>query len=178
VFNGLNALDPSFRWDDEQNQSFLSAVPTKPAPPLHEISTCPMASADTVDRERPAAQAPAEHRHTGAQTMATRLPLIALTLLLAGCQSSPPPAPAAATKTVAYNCDDGRLVQAGYPDTDTAELAFGGRTHRLHITISGSGARYIGDGCHWWSQGTLAWLAPLMPGESYASAQGVSFRAP
>jgi membrane-bound inhibitor of C-type lysozyme len=109
--------------------------------------------------------------------MATRLPLIALTLLLAGCQSSPP-APAAATKTLAYTCDDGRLVQAGYPDTDTAELAFGGRTYRLHIAISGSGARYIGDGWQWWSKGTQAWLAPLKPGESYASAQGVSCRAP
>ncbi|GAA0243852.1 hypothetical protein GCM10009126_06930 [Rhodanobacter caeni] len=136
-----------------------------------------MASADTLDRERlPHKRAP--NIDTGAQTMADRIPLIALTLLLAGCQSSPPPAPAAVTKTLAYTCDDGRIVRAGYPDTDTAELAFDGKTHHLHIAISGSGARYIGDGWQWWSKGMQAWLAPLKSGESYASAPGVSCRAP
>lgn len=89
------------------------------------------------------------------------------------------PAPATATNTLTYTCDDGRIVRAAYPDTDTAVLSFDRQTHRLHIAVSADGARYVGDRWQWWSKGMHdARLAPLQPGESYASAEGVSCRAP
>lgn len=111
--------------------------------------------------------------------MKRHLLLPASTLLLAACQTSLPAAPAVATNTLTYTCDDGRTVQASYPDTDTAELTFDEHTHRLHIAISASGARYIGDGWQWWSKGMhQAWLAPLQAGESYASADAMECHAP
>lgn len=106
-------------------------------------------------------------------------PLIVLALSLAACQASLPPAPVAATGTSIYACDDSRTVQATYPDTDTAVLVFDQQAHRLHTAISASGARYVGDGWQWWTKGMQqASLAPLQPGESYASAAGVACQAP
>jgi len=109
--------------------------------------------------------------------MITRLALlIALALLLAGCQT---PAPDTAAKTFTYRCDDGRSVQAGYPDTDTAMLTLDGTSHRLHRAISADGARYVGDDWQWWKKGMQqAWLAPLKPGETFTSARGVDCHAP
>lgn len=110
--------------------------------------------------------------------MTIRILVVVLAHLLAGCHASHSPAPAAA-KGLTYACDDGRTVQAAYPDTQTAEPTLDGQTHRLQIAISGSGARYIGDGWQWWSKGMQqAWIAPLKASESYASATGVSCRAP
>jgi membrane-bound inhibitor of C-type lysozyme len=78
-------------------------------------------------------------------------------------------------KTLTYTCDDGRNVQAVYPDTDTAVLTLDGQTYRLHTAISADGARYVGEHWQWWTKGmTQGWLAPLKPGESIASASGVS----
>lgn len=101
--------------------------------------------------------------------------LIVPALLLAGCQT---PAPSAASKTFIYRCDDGRSVQASYPGTDTAVLTLDGHPHRLHIARSADGARYVGDHWQWWTKGMHdAFLAPLNPGETYASASGVACHA-
>ena len=100
--------------------------------------------------------------------------LISAVLALAACQAALPPAPVTA-QTVTYHCEDGRTLQASYPDTDTAVLALDGRIHRLHIALSASGARYTGDGWQWWTKGLRdGQLAPLQAGEKYASALGVA----
>ena len=87
-------------------------------------------------------------------------------------------AAAAGAKTLTYTCNDGRTVQAVYPDTDTAVLLFDGQTHRLHIGISADGARYANTHWQWWTKGMREGrLAQLKPGESIASARGVSCMA-
>lgn len=93
---------------------------------------------------------------------------------------TPVAAPVSTTaKPMAYACDDGRTVQAVYPDTDTATLTFDDRAHHLHIAVSASGARYVDDHWQWWSKGMQdAWLATLKPGESIASARGVHCATP
>lgn len=86
---------------------------------------------------------------------------------------------AADLKTLTYTCDDGRTVQAAYPDTDTAVLTLDGRPHQLHTAVSADGARYVGKHWQWWTKGMReARLAPLKPGETIASASGVSCTAP
>ena len=109
--------------------------------------------------------------------MIARAALLVLPLLLlAACQT---PAPVATAKVFDYRCTDGRSVQASYPDADTAVLTLAGYAHRLHIALSADGARYIGDQWQWWTKGMHdAYLAPLEPGETYASASGVSCHAP
>ena len=98
--------------------------------------------------------------------------LIAQAALLVGCQT---PAPTAAAKTLTYACADGRIVQAVYPDTDTAVLTLDGQTDQLHIAVSADGARYVGTRWQWWTKGMHEGrLAPLKPGETMASASGVS----
>ena len=104
--------------------------------------------------------------------------LVAPALLTLGCQ---PPAPntAAHALTHIYTCDDGRIVHAVYPDTDTTVLTLDRHTHRLHVAISADGARYVGDHWQWWTKGMRQGrLAPLKPGETIASATGVSCTAP
>ncbi|WP_284332315.1 MliC family protein [Dyella flagellata] len=77
-----------------------------------------------------------------------------------------------------YACSDGQRVQATYPDSNTAVIKLTGVNHTLHIAISGSGARYTGDGWQWWTKGMHdGILAPLAPGESIASAPGVACHA-
>jgi len=81
--------------------------------------------------------------------------------------------------SLTYTCDDGRTVQATYPDTQIAVLNFDSRMHRLHAAISADGARYVDEHWQWWSKGMHdAWLAELKPGEQFASAAGVACRAP
>jgi membrane-bound inhibitor of C-type lysozyme len=109
------------------------------------------------------------------------VPLAALLLLLASCASTPAP-PMDAKKSpppwISFACSDGQMVQASYPDTDTALIRIRSRTFALHIAISGSGARYTGDGWQWWTKGMHdGMLAPLAAGESIASAPGVTCHA-
>jgi membrane-bound inhibitor of C-type lysozyme len=107
--------------------------------------------------------------------MIRRLLLIAFPWLLAACQTSLPMIPAAAANASTYTCDDGRAVQAAYPDADTAVLTLDRQPHRLHIALAASGARYVGDSWQWWTKGMRqAMLAPLQPGETYASVTGVA----
>lgn len=83
-----------------------------------------------------------------------------------------------ASEWMRYVCSDGNLVQAKYPDAQTAIVQFHDGTHILHVAISGSGARYIGDGWQWWTKGMHeGMLAPLATGENIASAPGVDCRA-
>lgn len=101
---------------------------------------------------------------------------IAPLLLIAGCQT---PAARAPVKVVTYVCEDGRTVEANYPDTTTAAITLGGRTHDLHIAVSADGARYVGERWQWWTRGMHdAWLAELRSGETIATARGTSCHAP
>lgn len=89
------------------------------------------------------------------------------------------PATTAAAPALSYTCDDGREVQASYPDNTTAMVTFDGDIHRLHIALSADGARYIGEHWQWWTKGMHdAWLSPLRDGETYPSASGVACHAP
>jgi membrane-bound inhibitor of C-type lysozyme/archaellum component FlaG (FlaF/FlaG flagellin family) len=89
------------------------------------------------------------------------------------------PLRAAAAPVLSYACNDGRKVQASYPDTATAVVTLDGNTHHLHIAISADGARYVGDHWQWWTKGMHdAWLSPLRNGETYPSASGVACHAP
>lgn len=104
-----------------------------------------------------------------------------LMFALAGCGSAPTDhVDANSAKTwVNYTCNDGQVVQAAYPDTNTALIQIKGQTHTLHIALSGSGARYTGDGWQWWTKGMHdGMLAPLAAGESIASSPGVQCQAP
>jgi len=99
---------------------------------------------------------------------------------LAGC--APAPSHQAQAKAnvawVNYTCSNGQTVAAAYPDTNTAVISVHHATHTLHSAISGSGARYIGDGWQWWTKGMHeGMLAPLAPGETIASAPGIDCHA-
>lgn len=106
--------------------------------------------------------------------------LFAAALALVGCASTAPQR----TKTneslswISYTCSDGRLVRAAYPDTNTAVVKIKDQTYTLHVAISGSGARYTGEGWQWWTKGMYeGMLAPLPAAESIASAPGVACHA-
>ena len=99
----------------------------------------------------------------------------ALMLALSGCASTPS---GHVHAWVNYTCSDGQVVQASYPDDNTAIIRLKGETHTLHIALSGSGARYIGEGWQWWTKGMHdGMLAPLAFGESIASAPGIACHA-
>ena len=67
--------------------------------------------------------------------------------------AAPPPgaAVAASTGAVTYACESGQAVTATYPNADSAQIAYGGRTYATRSVQSASGARYIGDGVEWWT---------------------------
>lgn len=107
---------------------------------------------------------------------------LAVPLAMAACSPKSAPAPAAvggpSTPWITYVCDDGRTFQALYPDANTARLRLGGQEHTLAIAVSGSGARYVGEGLQWWNKGDQGFLAPLKPGETIAGTPGVSCHQP
>ena len=119
---------------------------------------------------------------------------LVLVLALAACERGAPPANAqaapAAQKPIGgapvnpdpgvrtYRCDDGRTLQAGYPDRNTAVVDVDGRAHPLQIAPSASGARYVGFGLQWWTKGmNEGRLSRLKDGETIASDPGVTCRA-
>ena len=59
--------------------------------------------------------------------------------------AEPAPDPAGTIPWTAYVCEDGRVLQALYPDRDTAQLKLAGETLLLKIAVSGSGARSVGS---------------------------------
>ena len=90
--------------------------------------------------------------------------------LAAGCSH---PAQRAPVRGVLYACEQGRRIEVAYPDPTTARVSADGKTAILKVVISGSGARYIGDGLQWWSKGDEGRLSRLAPGEDYATDAGV-----
>lgn len=76
-------------------------------------------------------------------------------------------------KVTLYTCEDGRQVEAGYPDAQTAMVKVEGRPYPLKVAMSGSGARYVGYGLQWWTKGPDATLSKLQAGEEIASDAGV-----
>lgn len=79
-----------------------------------------------------------------------------------------------AAKLVRYECSDGSVVEASYPTVDTAKVSHDGEVTEMRIAVSGSGARYIGDGWEWWTKGmSEGTLTPLAAGEEITSAKGV-----
>ena len=104
------------------------------------------------------------------------MPALALACAGAACAGQQPAAGSAAAWTT-YACSDGQTVQAAYPDTNTAWVKIKGQTHTLHVAMSGSGARYTGEGWQWWTKGMRdGMLAPLAKGETIADP-GVSCHA-
>ncbi len=101
--------------------------------------------------------------------------MTALMLVFSDCTSAPSDH---AHAWVTYTCSDGQAVQASYPDSNTAIIKLKGETHTLHVALSGSGARYAGEGWQWWTKGMHdGMLAPLASGESIASAPGTACHA-
>lgn len=104
---------------------------------------------------------------------------LALSLILMGCSAKPTvPARVEVTRdavvpVTAYVCEDGRVIRALYLDQDRVRLMIEGNTYQLKSAISGSGARYTGDGLQWWSKGDEAMLASLPANEEIASDPGV-----
>jgi membrane-bound inhibitor of C-type lysozyme len=117
-----------------------------------------------------------------------RTRLLLLFLALGACRreaapvAASPPAVAAAPVNPdpgvrTYRCEDGRTVEAGYPDRDTAIVDVGGHAYTLKSERAASGVRYTGFGLQWWTKGPdEARLAPLKGGETIASDPGVLCR--
>ena len=76
------------------------------------------------------------------------------------------------------HCENGETVEARYAG-DMAIVIYKNRKHTMRTVISGSGARYIGDGMEWWSKGfEEGTIAPVPPGADMgASDQRVTCRA-
>lgn len=95
---------------------------------------------------------------------------------LAACQ--PLPVHTAAATVTRYQCEDGSVIDAVYPDTDSAHVVYRGRAIDMRIAVSADGARYTGGGWQWWTKGrTQGYLAPLAAGESIATAPAVACTA-
>jgi hypothetical protein len=67
-------------------------------------------------------------------------------VLLASCQSAPQE-PASV-----LNCDNGDTVEVGYSG-QYAMVTYKNVTHRMRLALSRTGARYVGDGLQWQTQG-------------------------
>lgn len=53
-----------------------------------------------------------------------------------------------------YRCENGETISATYASTDAATIQYKGQSHAMRIAVSGSGARYVGDGLEWWTKGS------------------------
>jgi membrane-bound inhibitor of C-type lysozyme len=115
---------------------------------------------------------------------------LVLLLLLGACERKHPPVATAAPKAPVVapvnpdpgvrtlRCDDGRSVQAGYPDRETAVVEVDGHAYTLKAQTAASGVRYVGFGLQWWTKGlNEARLSRLKDGETVASEAGVVCRA-
>jgi membrane-bound inhibitor of C-type lysozyme len=80
-------------------------------------------------------------------------------------------------RVTAYACVDGQTITAGYPDRETAMVAYKGHAYTLKRAPSGSGARYTGYGLQWSTKGSHAQIAALRPGEETATAAGLDCTA-
>jgi membrane-bound inhibitor of C-type lysozyme len=115
---------------------------------------------------------------------------LVLLLLLGACERPRNPVADAAPKAPVagpvnpdpgvrtYRCEDGRSVQAGYPDRDTAVVDTDGHAYTLKAQVAASGVRHVGFGLQWWTKGPDgARLSRLKDGETIASEAGVLCRA-
>ena len=99
------------------------------------------------------------------------LPTTLVLLALAGCET------ASSTPAALLHCDNGEMVQVAYAG-DMAIVHYKGRKHIMRTAISGSGARYIGDGLQWWTKGMdQGSVAPLRPGEDAATLEAALCKA-
>ena len=96
--------------------------------------------------------------------------VILVALLITACA---PTAPTQLPESYAYVCEDGRALQAVYPDADTARLTENGVTHILRAGRAASGVRYVGEGLQWWTKGEEGRLSRLKPDEEVAEDPGV-----
>lgn len=53
-----------------------------------------------------------------------------------------------------YACESGQTIVATYPAADRAMVRYQERELDMLIAISGSGARYVGNGLEWWTRGS------------------------
>ncbi|CAB0149481.1 hypothetical protein PSI9734_00045 [Pseudidiomarina piscicola] len=68
-------------------------------------------------------------------------------LLCVGCAPTP---------TYTYQCESSAVIEASYPDAETARVRYQDRTYELTIAVSASGARYVGEQLEWWTKGSGA----------------------
>lgn len=85
---------------------------------------------------------------------------IILIFFLAGC-GQPSTDGAASTKqssdvslSFKYQCESGQTIMVSYPTDSTAVVDYDDRSLQMKIAVSGSGARYVGNGLEWWTKGT------------------------
>jgi len=76
------------------------------------------------------------------------------TLLVSACASSPQSKVDTQASAHNYQCESGETITAIYPTTDKAAVQYKGNNHNMKIAVSGSGARYVGDGLEWWTKGS------------------------
>lgn len=76
---------------------------------------------------------------------------------------APPDDSAAADAPSKFACKSGKTVEATYPTTETATVVYDGKTIAMKIAVSGSGARYTGDGLEWWTKGNEGTMSKLLP---------------
>lgn len=87
-------------------------------------------------------------------------PMVASILFVTACATSQPQdvqtaAPSPATPvTYNYACDSGETVATAYPSTGSARVDYQNTTYSMQVAVSGSGARYVGDGLEWWTKGS------------------------
>ena len=92
---------------------------------------------------------------------------------LAGCATVRHPHEPAAV----LHCENGETVEVGYAG-DLALVTYKNRTHRMRTALSGSGARYVGEGLEWWTRGfEEGTIAPVREGEEAASGERITCRA-
>lgn len=101
-----------------------------------------------------------------------RLLILAAPLAAAACQTAPPREPAAV-----LHCDNGEVVEVGYAGA-IAIVTYKNRRHVMHSVLSGTGARYEGDGLQWLTRGFKAGvITPLRRGEGEPEPTPVTCRA-
>lgn len=78
--------------------------------------------------------------------------LMAVATAVGACVHVPPASEPGFRAT--YRCESGRRIQAWYPSDGAAVVVHGGRTLRMTLAVSASGARYVGGGLEWWTKGS------------------------
>jgi membrane-bound inhibitor of C-type lysozyme len=84
-----------------------------------------------------------------------RTPVLLSLIMLTACASSQAADPDT-IGPVTFTCDDGSEILATFdnaPDPGTVLLVRGEQQFTLPHVLSGSGARYLGDGIEFWSKG-------------------------